>query len=213
MDVGAEDEEALSQVLEVLPHADVAVERGDLLVLPGGEGVGPGRGHLEPLLRGEVHDQPPEPHQLGKLSLGSPIRSCTMNGSASALRSAAAHAESSTSHPSTIPAPPYSSLGLRTSRSRFRSTHGTRSMGSPPKTVFRSSTTRVHGTCSAIAAASPAPKSPAFRSSESTASEAFWWRILQRNGLAMQTAPVRTARTIGWSSPPRSSSSRMRTRL
>ena len=53
----------------------------------------------------------------------------------------------------------------------------------------------------------------AFRSSVTTAKLAFLNSSLQRNELAMHTAPSRTARTTGWSRPPRSTSSVMSTRL
>ena len=57
--VGAEDEQRLGQVLQVLPDPEVTLRRGDFLVHPGGKGVTPGRCHLEPLLARQVHHQPP----------------------------------------------------------------------------------------------------------------------------------------------------------
>src|SRR4051812_943840 len=53
---------------------------------------------------------------LGNDSLGIGTRSWTTNGSVSAVRTAASQGAPSTSHPRTIPAPPYASLGLRTRR-------------------------------------------------------------------------------------------------
>ena len=64
-----------------------------------------------------------------------------------------------------------------------------------------------------MASASSRAKSPAFRSSESTARLAFLWRILHRNEFTMHTAPSVTARTMGWSIPPRPTSSLTRTRF
>jgi len=52
---------------------------------------------------------------LGYGSVGSAMRCCTMYGSVNAIPIASLHAASSTSHPNTIPLPPYSSLGLSTS--------------------------------------------------------------------------------------------------
>ena len=65
VDVGAEDEQLLGQVGEILPHAHVALERRDLLGEPGRERMGAGRGDHQPVLAGELHHVPPEPHQLG----------------------------------------------------------------------------------------------------------------------------------------------------
>jgi hypothetical protein len=115
---------------------------------------------------------------------------------------------SSTSQPSTMPLPPYSSFGLSTSRSRFAldvrqqvdllavPNRGAALLDhARPRDVRRD---RV-----ALAAVNMS----ALRSSLSTARLAFLCRILQRNGFTMQTAPSRTARTTGWSRPPRSTSS------
>src|SRR2546423_557367 len=53
---------------------------------------------------------------LGNGSLGIGTRSCTTNGSVRATRTAWSQVAPSTSQPSTIPAPPYASFGLSTSR-------------------------------------------------------------------------------------------------
>ena len=55
--MGPENEEPLGQLLEVFLDPDVAVERGDLLLHPTGERVTAGRGHLEPVLARQIHDQ------------------------------------------------------------------------------------------------------------------------------------------------------------
>src|SRR6267378_531053 len=68
---------------------------------------------------------------LGNGSLGIGTRACTTNGSVSAVRSAASHVAPSTSHPSTIPAPPYASFGLSTRRSRCSIMKGTGSTVRP----------------------------------------------------------------------------------
>src|SRR5467141_1907 len=150
---------------------------------------------------------------LGNGSLGIGTRSCTTNGSVSAVRTAASHVAPSTSHPSTIPAPPYASFGLSTRRSRCSIMKGTRSTVRPSRRVLRSATTRVQGMWASIASRSSSENSPTLRSSLNTARLAFLWSSLQRNGLTMHTAPVSTARTTGWSRPPRSTSPLMRTRL
>src|SRR5574341_502560 len=62
-----------------------------------------------------------------------------MDGSRSALRTAASQAGVSESQPRTTPLPPYSSFGFNTNRSRCSMMKGTRSPGRPPYSVRRSS--------------------------------------------------------------------------
>jgi hypothetical protein len=62
--VRAEDEELLREILEVLLHPDIALQRGDLLSHPIGEGMRAGGSDLEPALRGEIDDRAAQPHQL-----------------------------------------------------------------------------------------------------------------------------------------------------
>src|SRR5690348_5818207 len=150
---------------------------------------------------------------LGYGSRGTGTRSCTTCGSANPCRTRSCHTASVTSQPSTTPFPPYSSFGLSTSRSRCETTNDTRSISFPSWRVLRSSNTRVQGMCAAIACRSSAENCPAFCSSPSAAKLAFLWSTLQRNPFTMQTARLRTARTTAWSTPQRSISSLIRTRL
>ncbi len=74
---------------------------------------------------------------------------------------------------------------------------GSRSTSRPWYCVTRSATLRVQGMCASMPARSPGVNSAALRSSLSTARLAFLCSTLQRNGLTMQTARSRTARTTG----------------
>src|SRR5687767_7909735 len=83
--------------------------------------------------------------RLGYGSDGRTMRRCTMYGSARAVLSASLHSSAEASHPSTIPLPPYSSLGLSTNSSLWSAKYGSRSMPPPSSWVRRSATTRVQG--------------------------------------------------------------------
>ena len=59
VDVGAEDQVPLGDLLQILPQPDVALDRRDVLLVPGREGVG-ARGHDgEPLLGDLAADEAP----------------------------------------------------------------------------------------------------------------------------------------------------------
>ena len=104
--------------------------------------------------------------------------------------SAASHSRSSVSHPSVTPVPPYSSLGFRTKLSLLWRRHNRAS-----QTIRR----RASSSCppqarprnvAADQSRSRVLKSAEFRSSVSTAKNAFLCGILQVSALAMQTAPA-----------------------
>ncbi len=63
--MGPEDQQALRQVLHVLLHAEIPLQRRDLLLHPGRERMGARRGDLEPVARGQLDHRAPEVHQLG----------------------------------------------------------------------------------------------------------------------------------------------------
>jgi hypothetical protein len=65
MHVRPEDEQLLRQVLHVRLHPHVALQRGDLLRGPVGEGVRPGRGHPQVLAGRQPDHHPPQALQLG----------------------------------------------------------------------------------------------------------------------------------------------------
>jgi len=70
VNVGAEDEEPLRQVRHVLAQVEIALERRDLLLHPGGERVRARRGNPEAVLGREAHDVPSQADQLGPHSAG-----------------------------------------------------------------------------------------------------------------------------------------------
>src|SRR5579859_3607646 len=63
--MGAKDEEAPSKLLHVLLDTNVALEWGDILGEPGGEGMRAGGGDLEAFPAGQLQQRPAQPHQLG----------------------------------------------------------------------------------------------------------------------------------------------------
>src|SRR6185503_3337925 len=62
--VRPEDEQLLREILQILLHADVPLERRDLLSHPVGEWMRPRGRDLEPTFRREVDDRTAQPHEL-----------------------------------------------------------------------------------------------------------------------------------------------------